>query len=145
MRLLDLNLLLYAMDESTPLHRDARLVVEDALSGSETVAFAWSVLIGFIRLSTRPAVFAAPLTVDAALDVVAGWLARPQVVVVEPTSRHLAVLGELLRPLGTAGNLTSDAHLAALAVEHGADLYSTDADFSRFSGVRWVHPLIRPG
>jgi uncharacterized protein len=140
-RLLDLNLLLYALDESSPLHDEARPWLEQTLSGTATVAFAWGVLIGFVRLSTRAAVFAAPLEVDEALDIVQGWLDQPGVTVLHPTERHTVVLRELLAPLGTAGNLTSDAHLAALAIEHGADLCSTDADFSRFPGLRWVHPF----
>ena len=141
MRLLDLNLVLYALDESSPLHDEARPWLEQTLSGSATVAFAWSVLLGFVRLSTRAAVFASPLEVDEALDIVQGWLDQPAVTVVHPTERHAAVLRELLVPLGTGGNLTSDAHLAALAIEHGAELCSTDADFSRFPGLRWVHPF----
>lgn len=141
MRLLDLNLLLYALDESSPLHDDARPWVERTLSGPGTVAFAWNVLLGFVRLSTRAAIFASPLRVDEALDIVAGWLEQPAVTVIHPTERHLTVLRELLAPVGTGGNLTSDAHLAALAIEHGAELCSTDADFSRFPGLRWVHPL----
>jgi toxin-antitoxin system PIN domain toxin len=140
-RLLDLNLLLYALDDSSPLHAEARPWVERTLSGPGTVALAWSVLLGFVRLSTRAAVFTSPLRVDEALDIVGGWLELPTVTVIHPTERHLPVLRELLAPLGTGGNLTTDAHLAALAIEHGAELCSTDADFSRFPGLRWVHPF----
>ena len=141
MRLLDLNILIYAMDESSPRHEPARDWLNETLSGSSTVAFAWQVLIGFLRLSTRSAVFARPLTVDEAFDVIDGWLAQPCVTVVHPTDRHASILRGLLTPLGAAGNLPSDAHLAALAIEHGAELCSTDVDFSRFSGVRWIDPL----
>lgn len=141
MRLLDLNILVYAIDESSARHEAAKDWLDDVLSGSDTVAFAWQVLVGFVRLSTRAAVFARPLAVGEALDFVDGWLAQPCATVVHPTDRHPAVLRELLTPFGTAGNLTSDAHLAALAIEHGAELYSTDVDFSRFSGVRWIDPL----
>ena len=141
MRLLDLNILIYAMDESSPRHESARGWLDETLSGSRTVAFAWHVLIGFVRLSTRAAVFERALTVDDAFDVVDGWLAQPCVTVVHPTDRHAQILRGLLIPVGAAGNLTSDAHLAALAVEHGAELCSTDADFGRFSGVRWIDPL----
>jgi len=140
-RLLDLNLLLYAVDEAAPQHQAAREWVEEALSGPGTVALAWSVLLGFVRIATRAVVFQRPLTSGQALDVVDGWLAQPCATVVHPTERHAAVLRQLLGPLGTAGNLTSDAHLAALAIEHGAQLCSTDADFSRFPGVRWTNPL----
>lgn len=141
MKLLDLNVLIYAMDESSPRHEAARDWLDYTLSGSETVAFAWQVLVGFVRLSTRSAVFAHPLSVDESFDVVDGWLQQSCVVIVHPTDRHAGVLRGLLTAVGTAGNLTSDAHLAALAIEHGADLCSTDGDFARFPGVRWVDPL----
>ncbi|HYM44754.1 MAG TPA: type II toxin-antitoxin system VapC family toxin [Solirubrobacteraceae bacterium] len=139
--MLDVNLLLYAVDKTSARHRPARAWMEATLSGAETVAFAWTVLLAFVRLSTRAAVFERPLAADEALDLVDGWLERPCVTVIDPTDRHPAVLRELLRPLGTAGNLTSDAHLAALAIEHGALLCSCDADFSRFPGLRWTDPL----
>lgn len=141
MKLLDLNILVYAIDESSSRHRAARDWLDETLSDSDTVAFAWHVLIGFVRLSTRSAVFARPLTAGESLDVVDGWLQQPCVTVLDPTERHASVLRGLLAPLGTAGNLTSDAHLAALAIEYGADLCSTDVDFSRFAGVRWIDPL----
>ncbi len=141
MKLPDVNLLLYATDETSARHEPARTWVEATLSGSETVAFAWAVLLAFVRLSTRPAVFEHPLQAEEALDILDGWLEQPCVTVVHPTDRHSAVLRELLTPLGTAGNLTTDAHLAALAIEHGALLCSCDADFSRFSGLLWTDPL----
>lgn len=141
MKLLDLNVLIYALDEASPRHEQARPWVEAALTGTETVALTWTVLLGFVRLSTRAAVFTDPLTVGEATDVVDGWLAQPAVTVVQETARHLDVLRQLLAPLGTAGNLTTDAHLAALSIEHGAELISCDADFSRFPGVRWTDPL----
>jgi toxin-antitoxin system PIN domain toxin len=140
-RLLDVNLFLYAADDSSPRHRPARAWVEAALSGSETVALAWAVLLGFVRLSTQPALFERPLEAAEALDLVDGWLAQPCTTVVHPTDRHSAVLRDLLAAVGSAGNLTSDAHLAALAIEHGAVLCSCDTDFARFSGLRWVDPL----
>lgn len=141
MRLLDLNILIYAIDESSSRHRAAKAWLDETLSGSGTVAFAWHVLVGFVRLSTRAAVFERPLTVAESFDLVEGWLEQPCVTIVHPTDRHASVLRELLTGLGTAGNLTSDAHLGALAIEHGAELCSTDVDFSRFTGVRWIDPL----
>lgn len=141
MKLIDLNILVYAMDESSPRHEPARHWLDETLSGADTVAFVWHVLIGFLRLSTRSAVFAHPLTIDESLDVIDGWLQQPCVTVVHPTERHTHVLRGLLALLGTAGNLTSDAHLAALAIEHGAELCSCDVDFSRFPGLRWTDPL----
>jgi toxin-antitoxin system PIN domain toxin len=140
-KLPDVNLLLYAYDSRSSRHAAARDWMEQMLSGAETVGMAWIVLLAFIRLSTRSVVVERPLELDEALDLVDRWLSQPCVTVVHPTDRHAAVLRELLTPLGTAGNLTSDAHLAALAIEHGALLCSCDSDFSRFSGLRWLDPL----
>lgn len=98
-------------------------------------------LLAFVRLATSPRVFRAPLEPTEAFAIVEGWLAQPCATIVHPTDRHLALLRELLGPLGTAGNLTTDAHLAALAIEHGAELCSSDADFSRSPGLRWTDPL----
>lgn len=141
MKLPDANLLVYAVDDASPHHDRARGWLEACLSGSETIAFAWAGLLAFVRLSTQARVFVSPLTGDQALDLVDSWLAQPCATVIHPTDRHSALLRELLAPLGTAGNLTTDAHLAALAIEHGAELCSADADFSRFAGLRWVNPL----
>jgi toxin-antitoxin system PIN domain toxin len=140
-KLTDVNLLLYALDADAPRHRAARRWLEEQLSGTETFAFTWVVLLAFVRLSTNPRVFEKPLEPAEAFDIVEGWLAQPCATVVHPTERHSALLRELLEPLGTAGNLTTDAHLAALAIEHGAELCSCDADFSRFPGLRWRDPL----
>jgi toxin-antitoxin system PIN domain toxin len=140
-KLLDLNLLLYAIDEGSPRHRQARPWLEQTLSGTEAVGFAWTVLLGFVRISTNPAILEAPLSAGEALDYVDGWIAQPCAGVVAPTEDHASLLRRLLEPLGAAGNLTSDAHLAALAIEHGAELCSCDADFSRFEGLRWSDPL----
>lgn len=139
--LVDTNVLLYAVDESSPHHEAARVWLEQRLAGTETVAFAWNALLGFVRLVTNPRVFDSPLDVADALDLVDAWLAQPVAAVVAPTARHAAVLRDLLTPLGTAGNLTSDAHLAALAIEHGAQVCSTDRDFARFAGVEVVDPV----
>lgn len=141
MKLLDVNLLLYAVDETSARFERAHPWVEAALASRETIALPWAVLLAFARLTTRPQVMASPLTSDEALDLIDGWLARPNTIVVQPTERHTAVLRELLAPLGTGGNLVTDAHLAALAIEYGAELNSCDSDFSRFSGLRWVDPL----
>jgi toxin-antitoxin system PIN domain toxin len=140
-KLPDVNLLLYSVDEGAARHEPARAWLEDRLSGTETFAFAWVVLLAFIRLTTSARVFDSPLTTPEAMDLVDGWLAQPCATVVHPTTRHAAVLRELLEPFGSAGNLTTDAHLAALAIEHGAELCSSDTDFSRFAGLRWADPL----
>lgn len=141
MKLLDANLLLYAVNVDAPLHRKARSWLEKTISGGETVAFSWHVILAFIRLTTRPGLFQRPLSPEVAFDLVADWLNQPAATVVHPGPRHLSILRGLLAPLGTAGNLTSDAHLAALAIEHGAELCSCDVDFSRFPGLHWRNPL----
>jgi toxin-antitoxin system PIN domain toxin len=141
MILLDANLLIYAVNADAPLNRKAKPWLEAVLSGQETVGFAWNVVLAFLRLTTRPGLFRNPLPVDTAFDLVAGWLDQPPATIVHPGPRHLQVLRELLRPLGTGGNLTSDAHLAALAIEHRAELCSSDTDFARFKGLKWRNPL----
>ena len=141
MKLVDANVLLYALDETSPHHEQARPWLEEQLSGIETVGFAWAALLAVVRLVTNPRVFTDPLPVADAFDLVDGWLAQPNATVVHPTDRHPAVLRELLEPLGTAANLVSDAHLAALAIEHGAELWSADRDFARFPRVLWRNPL----
>lgn len=141
MRLADVNLLVYAIDETSAHHEPASAWLNESLSGEETVAFSWTVLLAFLRLTTNPRLFASPLHPAEAMDVVDGWLAQPCATVVHPTSRHSELLRDLLDRAGTAGNLTMDAHLAALAIEHGAELYSSDTDFARFPGLRWHNPL----
>lgn len=141
MKLVDANLLLYAVDETSPHHAVAKPWLERQLSGPETFAFSWAVLLAFVRLATNPRVFAAPLTAEEALDLVDSWLEQPCATVVHPTERHSRILRELLTPLGTGGNLASDAQLAALSIEHGAELCSGDGDFARFPRARWHNPL----
>ena len=141
MKIPDLNLLVYAVDRESTEHDRALAWWNGALSGSETVGLAWSVLLGFVRLTTNPRVFRSPLSPEEALDYVDRWLGVGVTTVVEPTSRHAAVLRDLLARSGTGGNLVSDAHLAAIAIEHGAELCSADRDFGRFAGLSWVNPL----
>jgi hypothetical protein len=136
----DANILLYAIDEHSPMNTVSRTWWEQTLSSSETIALDWNVLLAFVRISTRANVFLKPLKVDEAMGLLDSWLSLSNVTVLSPTDRHVFVLRELLKPLGTAGNLTSDAHLAALAIEHGATLYSFDSDFARFTGLRWANP-----
>ncbi|HEV2075571.1 MAG TPA: TA system VapC family ribonuclease toxin [Thermoleophilaceae bacterium] len=140
MQLVDANVLLYAVNEEAPLHEPARRWLDGALSGSRTVGFAWIALLAFLRLATRPGVFPQPLAHEEAMRIAGLWLDQPPAVTLEPTARHLPLLRGLLRPLGTAVNLVSDAHLAALALEHDAELVSFDGDFARFDGVRWHRP-----
>ena len=141
MKLPDVNLLLYAVDSEAPRHARARAWLESALSGTEEVGFAWAVLLGFLRISTNPAAFDEPLDAAEAFHYVEEWLTRPVATTLAPGPGHAALMRELLQPLGTAGNLTTDAHLAALAIEHGAELCSSDTDFGRFKGLRWTDPI----
>lgn len=141
MIIIDANLLIYAVNEDAPLHDKARVWLEEVLSGTETAGFSWSVLLAFLRLATKPGIFMRPLPVETALDLVDAWLGQPCAVTVSPGVRHGRILRDLLMPLGTGGNLTSDAHLAALAIEHGAELCSCDSDFQRFARVRWRNPI----
>ena len=141
MKVPDVNLLIYAINDRAPFHPEALAWWNAALSGSETVGLPWSVLLGFIRVTTSSAVLVVPLKAEAAISYVDRWLARSNTTIIEPTSRHTAILRDLLDRTGTGGNLVSDAHLAALAIEHGAELASADRDFGRFPGLRWVNPL----
>ena len=140
MRVVDANVLIHAVNLDAAEHATARSWLERRLSGTEAVGFAWVALLAFVRIVTRADVLEAPLAPPAAFDYVEEWLARPPATVLHPTGRHVAVLRGLLEPVGTAGNLTTDAHLAALTVEHGGQLVSLDRDFGRFPGLRWRHP-----
>lgn len=140
MKLVDVNVLLYAMDTTSARHVEAKRWVEAAMSDREPVGLSWQVLLAFLRLSTKAALFADPLSTDEALDVVDGWLEHPTTVVLQPGSRHAGVLRDLLTTTGAGGNLVADAHLAALALEHGATLWSYDTDFARFPGLAWRQP-----
>jgi hypothetical protein len=142
MKVLDANLLIYSVNKDADLHSRALRWLENLLSGHETVGLSWNVVLAFLRISTRPGLFRSPLEPEVALDLVEKWLDHPLVKIVEPGPAHLSILRQLISTLGTAGNLASDAHLAALAIEHRAELCSCDNDFSRFPGLRWRNPLM---
>lgn len=141
MILVDTNLLLYAEDALSSQHTQAREWWDAALSGNTPIALPWIVLIAFIRIATNRRVFVTPLTLDQAIARVQSWMDQPNVSIVSPTARHWDILQNLLKKGQAVANLTSDAHIAALAVEHGATLHSTDSDFSRFPGLKWINPL----
>ncbi len=137
----DINLLVYAYDRRAGFHERARQWWERTLSGTEVVGLAWVACLGFLRLITNPRIFENPMPVPLATGAVKSWLARPQVRIIQTGAMHADILCGLLNELGTAANLTTDAHLAALAIEYQATLHTTDADFVRFPGLRWKNPL----
>ncbi len=137
----DINLLVYAYAQQAPQHASSRRWWESLLNGSRPVVIPWAVTCGYLRLMTSPAVLAPPLPPGAASEHVRAWFERPVVEVIEPGPRHLNILARLLDSAGTAGSLTSDAHLAAIAIEHQCELHSSDTDFARFPGLRWTNPL----
>ena len=141
MIVVDLNLLLYATNQDAPQHAKARRWWEATLAGDEQVGLAWPVVLGFLRLSTRSGILPRPLTPRQALTVAGEWVAHPLVTMLHPGDGHWAILCGLVESIGAAGNLTTDAHLAALTIEYDATLHSTDADFSRFSSLRSKNPL----
>jgi hypothetical protein len=139
--LVDANVLIYAIDADSPHHRSARRWLEEALSGTTAVGLAWVVILAFLRLTTRSGILRRPLPPEHAMAFVDEWLAQPYVTAVSPGEGHWTILRKLLKDAGTAGNLTSDAHLAAIALELGAAICSTDGDFERFPGIERINPL----
>jgi toxin-antitoxin system PIN domain toxin len=137
----DVNLLIYAIDGDSAHQPTARTWLKSVLSGTETVGFPWHSLLGFLRITTNARILATPIPSETALDIVDGWLSQPISTIVHPTHRHAAVLRDLVVLAGLAGDLIPDAHLAALALEHGATLHSADSDFSRFPALKWHNPL----
>lgn len=141
MTLVDANILLYAYDASSPHHAAARAWWEQQLSGTRQVRVAWVTVLAFIRIATHPRVFVQPMSLAEAVDHVRRWWEQPVFAVLEPTERHWETLAGLLVAAQAAGNLVTDAHLASLAIEHGATLASADQDFRRFDGLTWTNPL----
>jgi hypothetical protein len=139
--LVDANILLFAVNSAAPQHERAAAWLEDALNGSRRVGLPWESLTAFVRLVTNPRVVARPLSPVDAWSFVEEWLTAPAAWIPTPTERHAAVLGDLVRRYRAAGRLVPDAHLAALAIEHGAELVSADTDFARFVEIRWSNPV----
>jgi toxin-antitoxin system PIN domain toxin len=137
----DVNLLLYAHLDAYPKHEQALTWWEQTINGEETVGLADPAMFAFVRLSTNARMFESPLAVGQALATVRGWLDRPTVERLTPGRRHLDIAFGLLEAAGTAGNLTTDAQLAAYAIELGGEVHSNDTDFGRFPDLRWVNPL----
>ncbi|RLC23521.1 MAG: type II toxin-antitoxin system VapC family toxin [Deltaproteobacteria bacterium] len=141
MILVDANILLYAEDSLQSRHQQARAWWDGHLSGTGVVCLCWTVLSAFIRIGTNPRVFERPLSLEQALARVQSWLDQPCTRVVRPTERHWTVFKQVLTDGQAVANLVTDAHLAALAIEHGCELASTDSDFARFPKLKWRNPL----
>ena len=141
MILVDANILLYAEDAASPLNAKARNWWDAKLSGDSPVFLCWEVIHAFIRIGTHPRVFQRPLRTVDAIERVSSWLAQPCVKVISPTENHWEIFKRMLSKGQASANLVPDAHLAALAVEHGCDFYSSDSDFSRFPKIKWKNPI----
>ena len=139
----DVSVLVHAHNSDSPVHEQARHWWDGCLAGTEGIGLAWATLLAFVRITTNRRIMARPLIVMDVLSRIQTWLDLPHVHIPHPSVAHFAKLREALERLGTAGNLTTDAHLATLAIERGYVLYSTDADFARFPGLRWTNPCRR--
>ena len=141
MILVDVNLLIYAIDRDSPHHRKAHSWFEGVLNGSEMIGLSWIVALAFLRITTRAGLLREPMSVEEAVSYCQSWLDLASVRLVAPGPHHWPIFRNLLLSVGTAGNLTSDVHLAAMALEHGCTIYSADNDFKRFPGITHVNPL----
>ena len=141
MILVDANLLLYAELDFDPRHAAARDWWDAQLSGTAPVCVCWPVISAFVRIATQPRAFKHPLLIAETVERATAWLRQTPVRVIAPTDEHWDVFSRLLERGQARGNLVSDAEIAALAIEHGCELHSTDADFSRFPGLKWRNPL----
>jgi toxin-antitoxin system PIN domain toxin len=140
--LLDANVLLYSIDETSPHHARCADWVRSAFGGQRRIALPWQTIGAFLRIATHPRVFARPLSSGDAWSIVRRWLAAPVCWVPAATEHTVSILGELVAEHDLRGNLVTDAQLAALALEHGVAVVSADGDFARFRSIRWVNPLL---
>ena len=137
----DINLLVYSYNNDGPFHEDARDWWESCLSNPGAVGLPWAVILGFVRIMSSNAVFRDPMESLDAISHVKSWLDCPQTQIVTPGPRHLEILADIMGSARASGRLTTDAHLAALAVETQSELHSNDPDFARFPGLRWRNPI----
>lgn len=136
----DVNVLIHAHDQDSPDHEKARRWWKSCLAGTTGIGLAWVTILGFVRITTHRRILPRPFAVEEALAQVKGWLDLPHVHIPQPSDAHFASLHRMLTEAGTGGNLTTDAHLASLAIEQGYTVYTTDRDFERFPEVRTVNP-----
>jgi toxin-antitoxin system PIN domain toxin len=139
--LVDANLLLYAHDRSSPVHEPTRRWFLGILDGSELVGFSWIAVLAFLRISTSPKIFQDPFSIEDAIKAVDYWFSQPVATLVDTGEHHWPILRDLLLRTGVKGGLVTDAHLAALAIEHDATLLTRDGDFTQFPRLRVVNPL----
>lgn len=139
MKLPDVNVLVYSVNRSAQYHAAARRWLDDAWDAPGPVVFCWTTLKGFVRLATHPRVMSQPLPISETAQIVRDWLAHPNAQLLEPGPRHAEIFLGLIEKVGAAGNLTTDAHLAALALEHKLTVFTFDHDFGRFPGLRWTN------
>ena len=137
----DINLLVYSYNSDGPFHEDAKDWWENCLSNPGAVGLPWTVILGFVRIMSSSAVFSNPMEPLDAISQVQSWLACPQTQIVTPGPRHLEILADIMGAARASGRLTTDAHLAALAIETQSELHSNDVDFARFPGLRWKNPI----
>lgn len=137
----DLNLLLYSYNKTSPFHSEAKHWWESVMTEGKLIGISWSIILGFLRITTLRNIFNNPLSVKQAMKIVNSWLELPNVEILYPSPKHLLILEQLLENSFATGNLISDAHLAALAIENNATIYSNDNDFKRFEGIRFTNPL----
>jgi toxin-antitoxin system PIN domain toxin len=140
--LVDVNLLLYAHNAGSKEHSDAAAWLERTLSGPEIVGFSWTTILAFLRIATTPRILLHPYELDEATSIIEDWIARPNVAIVGPGDQHWPILKKLLPSSRSRGSLIMDAHLAALAIEHGATLCTSDRDFARFPGLKVEYPIL---
>jgi uncharacterized protein len=141
MIIVDLTLLMAAVNSRAPMHKAARTWWEDRLNGDKDVGLSWLVILGFIRLATHPRIFPEPLLLADAISMIDAWLERPNVKIVQVTAQHWNIMQNMLHAVGHGAALTMDAHLACLAIEHDAEIATADEDFSHFPGLKWRNPL----
>jgi len=137
----DTNILVYAYNANAPEHKAARSWFEQRLSDAEPVALTWATISGFLRITTNARIMEKPIRISKATEIIDQWLTQPAIRVIRPGERHWTILKKLLTTINLGGNLITNAHLAALAIEHDCELCSSDTDFARFPGLRWHNPL----
>lgn len=137
----DINLLVFALDRHSPHHAPSAAWWNTCLAAATPVCIPWLVILGVVRILGNPKIYQRPTPPDVLLGQIGKWLALPHIHLVDPATGHLETLRGLLKITGVAGSLSSDAHLAAIAIERNITLYSNDSDFGRFPGLSWINPL----